>query len=170
LPDTIGSVKVTLGTMRSPTRIVIGLLVCAAAAGAHAAKDEVAEARRRVASPDGKRVAEVRPRPRGGEAVWIDGKIGWPEGASKIAPVVTSGVVWSKRGDAVAFAARERTGVTRLVVVLVDAATDPVAITWPIPTGALPAREVMWLGPTRVGAGPAELQPRVVASFTTSER
>jgi hypothetical protein len=75
----------------------------------------------------------------------------------------TSPFVWSPRGDAVAFASRDRTGHPSLVVLL---AHGP-PLTWRLPE---PARAVAWLGPTRVGAGPSELTPRMVASWTTQLR
>jgi hypothetical protein len=117
-------------------------------------------------SPDGERVAEVRKRAKGGEAVWVDGRIGWPEAGSKLAPTIASDVVWSKKGDAVAFVGRERGGASTLVVVLVDDGA-PVAITWAIPSG-LVTRAVFWLGPQRVGAGPKDLDPKIVATWKTS--
>jgi hypothetical protein len=118
------------------------------------------------ASPDGERVAEVRKRAKGGEAVWVDGRIGWPEAGAKLAPQITSDVVWSKKGDAVAFVGRERSGMATLVVILLDD-LGPIAITWPIPSG-VSARAVFWLGPQRVAAGPKDLDPKIVATWKTS--
>jgi hypothetical protein len=132
-----------------------------------AASRTSADRLRRCVGPDG-RVAEVRARPRGGEAVWIDGRLGWPESDARAAPRITTPLVWSRRGDAVAFAAREgHTGgsVHRLVVVVAAGGDEPVAITWAMPQ---PARVVTWLGDRRVGAGPSALDPKVVASFSTS--
>ena len=73
----------------------------------------------------------------------------------------TSPFAWSPRGDAVAFAARDRAGHHSLVVLL---ANGP-PLTWRLPEAA---RAVAWLGPTRVGAGPTELTPKMVASFSVS--
>lgn len=119
-----------------------------------------------LASAKSSRVVEVRARPKGGEAVWIDGRIAWPDAGAKLAPQITSDLVWSKTGDAVAFTAREKTGAGTLVVVLIDE-IGSIPITWPIPTG-VSARSVFWLGPQRVGAGPKELDPKIVASWKTS--
>ena len=87
-------------------------------------------------------------------AVWVDGGRAWRG-------VVTSPLVWSSDGDAVAFAGRDPGGRARLVVLL----AGPTVMTWPLPQAA---RAVVWLGPTRVGAGPSVLEPRAVASFTVS--
>lgn len=96
--------------------------------------------------------AEVR-----GRAVWLDGTLAW-RGA------VTSPLVWSRAGEAVAFAGRDSAGRAALVVVV--AGVRPTVLTWPIPRSAQPARAVTWLGPTRIGAGPTELDPRIVASYS----
>lgn len=120
----------------------------------------------RRTSPDGERVAEVRKRAKGGEAVWIDGRIGWPQAGSSLAPRITSDVVWSQKSDAVAFVGREPGGKITLVVILVDE-LGPIAVTWPVPSG-VSARAVFWLGPQRVAAGPKELEPKIVASWKTS--
>ena len=85
-------------------------------------------------------------------AVWLDGGRAWRG-------VVTSPLVWSAAGDAVAFAGQDPAGKARLVVVL----AGPTVMTWPLPQ---PARAVFWLGPTRVAAGPSVLEPRAVASFS----
>jgi len=40
---------------------------------------------------------------------------------------------------------------------------------WAIP-GDTPPRAITWLGPSRVGVGPALLDPKVVASWQTALR
>src|SRR5260221_10291876 len=96
-------------------------------------------ARLRTPSPDGHKLAEVRLEP-AGEALWVGGDRCW-RGAH-----VTSELVWSRRGDAVAFVA----DATTLVVVLVPDGAQPATLTWPVPAVAQPARAVAWLGPTSV--------------------
>ena len=120
--------------------------------------------RARVPSPDGRRSAEVRPRPAGGQRVVIDGRTVWPEVRAPAHPEIASPLVWSRRSDALAFLAREPGGLLLLVVAVADGATFQ-AIVWPLPPSE-PLRAVTWLGERRVAAGPAALQPRVVASFT----
>ena len=90
-----------------------------------------------------------------GRTVWLDGAAAW-HGA------VTSPLVWSADSAAVAFTGRDARGRAALVVLL----PGPQAISWPIPASAQPARAVTWLGPTKIGAGPSVLEPRVIASFT----
>jgi hypothetical protein len=114
------------------------------------------------------RAAEIKTRARGGQAVWLDGRLLWPEADARLAPEITTSLVWSAKGDAVAFVARERTGQASLVVVLVPEDDPPAALTWVIPASALPAKAVSWLGPTRVAVGPTELAPKVIASWRTS--
>ena len=93
-------------------------------------------------------------------AVYVDGTVRW-RGKS-----VTSAPVWSERGDALAFAGRDREGNARLGVVLVDDALEPVEFSWPVPRAARPATAVSWLGEGRVGAGPSKLHPRMVVAFS----
>jgi hypothetical protein len=101
--------------------------------------------------------AEVR----GRDAVWIDGAPAWRGGA------VLSPLVWSQGGDAVAFAARDRSGRAALIVLLPGVGSGrALVLSWLIPRAALPARAVTWLGPTRLGTGPTELEPRMIASFS----
>ncbi len=113
-----------------------------------------------VASPTLAAAHEVRV---ARSAVVVDGSVRW-RGRS-----VTSPVVWSERGDALAFTGRDADGRPRLVVVLVDDAIEPTAFSWPVPRQARPARAVTWLGPGRVGAGPSELQPLMVVGFSIDE-
>jgi hypothetical protein len=113
-----------------------------------------ADARRGVTSPDGRRRAE-----RVGNTVLVDGDPVW-RGRGVVSPLV-----WSTRGDALAFTARDRAGRHALIVLVVPDDAQPAALSWPIPRAARPARAVTWLGPTRLGAGPTVLDPKVVASF-----
>lgn len=110
---------------------------------------------RGIASPDGRHRAE-----HSGNTVLVDGDPLW-RGRSVVSPLV-----WSRRGDAVAFTARDRAGRTALVVLVVPDGVTPATLSWPIPRAAEPARHVTWLGPTRLGAGPTLLDPKVVASFS----
>jgi hypothetical protein len=96
----------------------------------------------------------------GSNRVTVDGELAWRGRA------ITSEAVWSERGDAIAFTGRDLSGRARLVVVIVDEALEPTAFSWPVPRSAQPARAVTWLGDGRVGAGPSELAPRMVAEFT----
>jgi len=127
-------------------RLVPILLLLALAGPAHA---------RGIRSPDGAHRAEAR---RG--AVVVDGRRVW-RGQRVISPLV-----WSDQGGALAFTGRDRAGRTTLVVVLFLDGADPAAMTWAVPRNAEPARAVTWLGATRLGAGPSELEPRLVASFS----
>src|SRR5262249_61982062 len=94
---------------------------------------------------------------------------GWvprgPEGGA--GQDITPPLVWSRRGDAVAFAARDVRGSARLVVLLVQLDGSVTPLEWAIPRAAQPARAVTWLGPTRVGTGPSALEPRATASWVT---
>lgn len=130
-------------------RHVLPLLVLLAAAPASARRGAG------VPSPDGRHHAR-----HAGNTVLVDGDPIW-RGRGVVSPLV-----WSERGDAVAFTARDRAGKHALVVLVVSDDAEPAALTWPIPRGARPARAVTWLGPRRLGAGPTELDPRVVASFS----
>jgi hypothetical protein len=107
-----------------------------------------------VASADEPRVKARR------GAVYVDGEAAW-RGRR-----VDSPLVWSTSGDAVAFTGRDRAGRRTLVALVFSRDATPAALSWPIPRAAEPARAVTWLGPTRLGAGPTVLEPRVVASFT----
>jgi hypothetical protein len=95
-------------------------------------------------------------------ALYVDGTARWHGH-------VTSPVVWSERGDALAFTGRDAHGRARLVVVLVDDAIEATAFSWPVPARAQPARAVSWLGDGRVGAGPSVLQPKMVVAFSTGD-
>ena len=90
----------------------------------------------------------------------VDGEVAWRGRA------VTSEPVWSERGDAIAFTGRDLRGRARLVVVLVEEGLEPTAFSWPVPRSAQPATAVTWLGEGKVGAGPSELHPKMVAEFT----
>lgn len=141
--------------------------VVALAAPATSAAPAAPRPRLSAPSPDGRRLAEVRRRATGGEALYVDGRAYWPPADARIAPRITTSLVWSRGGDALAFVANEA-GRSTLVVALVDGEGAPMALSWPIPTAAGPARAIMWLGSTRVAVGPRELEPKVVASWSTS--
>lgn len=79
---------------------------------------------------------------------------------------LTSGLAWSEHRDAIAFSGRDRGGEERLVVLLVDDSIEPTAITWTVPPVARPARAVSWLGEKRIGAGPDELAPKMIAWYS----
>jgi hypothetical protein len=95
-----------------------------------------------------------------GGTVYVDGVERWRGQA------LTSGLAWSERHDALAFAGRDRDGDTRLVVLIVDDDLEPAAFSWAVPEAARPARAVTWLGDGRVGVGPSELGPAMVAEYT----
>jgi hypothetical protein len=107
--------------------------------------------------------ASAGPRPHSAQArggvVSVDGAVRWRGRA------VTSGLAWSARRDALAFLGRDDDGRARLVVLIVDDDLEPASLSWPVPSAALPARAVTWLGEGRVGAGPSELVPRMVAEY-----
>jgi hypothetical protein len=113
------------------------------------------------------RAVEVRRHARGGDALWVDGRLRWPA-AGETPAKITTRPVWSRRGDAIAFVVREPRGMTRLVVVYVEGELAPHTLSWPIPPSALPARSVTWLGPTRVAVGAVELEPKVIATWQAS--
>ena len=95
-----------------------------------------------------------------GGVVYVDGVERW-RGKS-----LTSGLVWSGHHDALAFAGHDKSGDPRLVVLIVDDDLEPAAFSWVVPPKARPARAVTWLGERRVGAGPSELHPAMVAEYT----
>jgi len=98
-----------------------------------------------------------------GGVVYVNDVARWPE--TTVRHSITSPLVWSRRGDAVAFAARDARGGAKLVVLLVEPTGATQSLEWPIPATAQPARAVTWLGPTRVGTGPSPLEPRATASW-----
>jgi hypothetical protein len=110
-----------------------------------------------AASPTQSHAAHVR-----GGVVSVDGAVRWRGRA------VTSGLAWSAHHDALAFTGRDADGRTRLVVLIVDDDLEPASMSWMVPRAALPARAVTWLGEGRVGAGPSELGPRMVAEYGLS--
>jgi hypothetical protein len=95
-----------------------------------------------------------------GGVVYIDGVERWRgQGLS-------SGLAWSERHDALAFAGWDRSGEARLVVLIVDDELEPTVIIWTVPAVAQPARTVTWLGLGRIGAGPDELNPKMIAEYS----
>jgi hypothetical protein len=98
-----------------------------------------------------------------GGVVYVNDVARWPETPLRYS--ITSPLVWSRRGDALAFAARAARGEARLVVLLVEPGGATQSLEWPIPATAQQARAVTWLGPTRVGTGPSALEPRATATW-----
>lgn len=83
---------------------------------------------------------------------------------------VISTIKLSKRRDAVAFAARTRTGAVSLVVVLVGGDANGHTMRFPVPGKARRPHHngsptVTWMGKHRVAYGPGELVPTMVASW-----
>jgi hypothetical protein len=112
-------------------------------------------------------VASARPRVQvdegnGDATLVVDGVARW-RGTQ-----VTSPLSFDQGTHAVAFTARTRTG-PQLVVVLLDGDAAGQMLSWPIPQGTQ-ARAVVWLGPSRIAAGPSEFEPRVTASWQLSSR
>jgi hypothetical protein len=140
--------------MRNLTRLLCGALLLASIS---------AEANMISETRDGKHSAEVR-----NGQVLIDGHRRWPETGTGSAEV-TSPLVWSASGDAVAFATRDPRGACTLVVVLVDGQGPHTTMQWPVPQHARPARAIQWLGASRVGVGPAELDLKAVASWKVAQ-
>jgi hypothetical protein len=113
------------------------------------------------------RAYQVKARPSGGDALWVDGAPVWPKGSARPGAEVVGPFAWSARGNALAWIARDH-GHTLLIVSLLDAPGEdgrPLAMEWPLPDAALPARAITWLGPARVAVGPAELDPKIVATW-----
>jgi hypothetical protein len=117
---------------------------------------------------------EVQPRatvaagPRGDTSVQIGGRALWR--APTPGTRVVSDVVWSRAGDAVAFATRNQSGRTHLVVVIVRGDLHGQTVTWPVPPRAINATRptVIWLDARRVVLGASELHPALIASWTTA--
>lgn len=112
--------------------------------------------------------AVVAAGPRGDASVRVGESVLWR--APGKGTRVVSDVVWSRAGDAVAFATRDRAGRTRLVVVMVGGDVHGQAVTWTVPPRAINVRRpaVIWLGARRVVLGASELQPALIASWTTA--
>jgi hypothetical protein len=124
-----------------------------------------AAARLAARSPDGKRVAEVRARAAGGDTIFVDGRRVWPADLDARHPQVIGRPSWARAGHAVAWLAHEPTGATTLVVALVGGASAGQALEWNVPSAALPARAIMWMGASKLAVGPREMEPRLVASW-----
>jgi hypothetical protein len=120
-----------------------------------------------IRSPDGKRVAEVRARATGGgDSIFVDGRRVWPSSeADARHPQVIGRPSWARAGHAVAWLAHEPAGATTLVVAVLDGAGAGQALEWNLPSAALPARAIMWMGASRLAVGPREMEPRLVASW-----
>jgi hypothetical protein len=124
-------------------------------------------------TPVPRRVAEIRPAA-AGDCLWIDGRRAWPPPGKQGRARIVSPVVWSGSGDAVAFTTRDREGRGHLIVLLVTVqgvtAAAPEVLAWRLPAIADAARAVTWLGPTRVGAGPTALDPKVAVSWVAAAK
>ena len=129
--------------------LALAVLVC----GAGAARGEVRQR------------AVVAAGPRGDASVRIGEQVLWR--ASNPGTRVVSDVVWSRAGDAVAFATRDRAGHLRLVVVMVGGDVHGQAVTWAVPPRAITVRRpaVIWLDARRVVLGASELKPALIASW-----
>jgi hypothetical protein len=115
-----------------------------------------------------RRHAVVSAGPRGDATVRVGERVLW-RGPSPGTRVV-SDVVWSRTGDAVAFATRDREGRARLVVVMVGGDAHGQSVSWAVPARALTVSRpvVVWLDARRVMLGASELQPALVASWTVA--
>jgi hypothetical protein len=119
---------------------------------------------------------ELRPRavivvgPSGDVSLRVGERLLWR--GSSAGTQVVSDVVWSRAGDAVAFATRDRAGRTRLVVVMVAGDAHGQSVSWAVPTRVLTASRpvVVWLDARRLLLGASALQPALVASWTMTSR
>jgi hypothetical protein len=113
--------------------------------------------RQKLAAPAHK--AEIRPRPHGGEALWIDGRI------VHTCPGVIASARWSPRGDALAALVRNQPGILTLVV---SVPAEKTTMTWTLPETWERTEQIDWLGARRVAVSPKPLQPSVVVSWPSS--
>lgn len=143
-PGLVGHVRCTL----------LGLVVLLAGAG--------------PASGEVRQRAVVAAGARGDASVRVGERVLWR--APSPGTRVVSDVVWSRAGDAVAFATRDRAGRTRLVVVMVGGDVHGQTVTWPVPAAAIKVSRpaVSWLDARRVLLGASDLQPALIASWTTA--
>ena len=155
---------IALAALGALTVLAAPTLGAASGAGA-TGSSAAARARMRVTSPDGRRVAEVRSQPRGGEGVYLDGRRVWPDDS---APRTIGVVAWSRRCQTCALVSKSLDLHGRGMIIE-PAGVAPAAMRWAIPDGS-PARAITWLGPSRVGVGPALLDPKVVASWQSQVR
>ncbi len=117
----------------------------------------------KIISPDGNRVAQIRPRAAGGDVLYVNDALVWPKEADRTATVTVS-PRWAHQSDAIAFLARERQ-MTRLVVVLVSGDAAGQVLEWAVPRAALPAKVITWMDARRVSVGEREMAPKMVASW-----
>ena len=139
------------------------LALSAAAATATATASKVPA---KIASPDGKDFAEVRTRPLGGDAIYVSGARVWPKDFSR-SVFVTAEPRWSRSSEAIALLVREKT-TTRLVVVLLRGEVAGQVLEWDVPPNALPAKVVTWIDAHRVSVGAREMEPRMVATWSST--
>lgn len=106
--------------------------------------------------------------PRGDASVRVGERVLWR--APSPGTRVVSDVVWSRTGDAVAFATRVRGGRTRLVVVMVGGDAHGQSVTWTVPPHAInvPRPAVIWVDARRVVLGASALEPSLIASWSTA--
>jgi hypothetical protein len=144
------------GAMRTRRTLLALVVLLGAGNMAGAAHAEVAQR------------AVITAGPRGDASVQIGRRVLWR--SQSAGTRVVSDVVWSRAGDAVAFATRERAGRTRLVVVMVGGDAHGETVSWPVPARAITVRRpvIVWLDARRVTLGASELQPALVASWSVA--
>ena len=108
--------------------------------------------------------------PSGDPSIRLGARVLWR--ASSRRTQVASDVVWSRAGDAVAFATRDGAGRMRLVVVMVGGDLHGQVVSFAIPARPDAARRphVIWLADQRVLVGASELEPTLVASWKVASR
>jgi hypothetical protein len=106
----------------------------------------------------------------GAASVRLGARVVWR--ASSPRTRVASDVVWSRAGDAVAFATRDAAGHMKLLVVMVGGDLHGQVVSFAIPSRAgTPRRPVVtWLDSQRVLVGESELEPALVASWKVASR
>lgn len=120
--------------------------------------------------------AEIKARPvvstapGGAASVRLGARVLWRGSSPRTK--VASDVVWSRAGDAVAFATRDAGGRMKLLVVMVGGDLHGQVVSFAIPAHADAARRpvVTWLDGQRVLVGASELEPALVASWKVASR
>ena len=106
-----------------------------------------------------KHKAEIRPRPLGGEALWVDGRI------VHTCSGTFASLRWSPKGDAVAALVRNQPGILTLVV---SVPREKTTLTWVLPESWERTEQIDWLGARRIAVSPKPLEPSVVVSWASS--